>query len=187
MLFLPLSFSLSLLGACAVWAEIQESCCPGGSGGCSERLLWLQSRLAFCSFSKIGFLHLVSCLCAASSRWPSKRLANLAIQVSAVLQPKASRAFEVSSHNVGIGSDLKGIALFHFKGYQSILGPFGTKSVPCGFVCEMRDYPNRLERWGSQHRYFFLEQRPPFIMPCSRIASKFRGKNRALGITNSFM
>ena len=59
---------------------------------------------------------------------------------------KASRAFEVSSHNVGIGSDLKGIALFHFKGYQSILGPFGTKSVPCGFVCEMRDYPNRLER-----------------------------------------
>ena len=54
--------------------------------------------------------------------------------------------FEVSSHNVGIGSDLKGIALFHFKGYQGILGPFGTKSVPCGFVCEMRDYPNRLER-----------------------------------------
>ena len=29
------------------------------------------------------------CVCAASSRWPSKQLANLAIQASAVLQPKA--------------------------------------------------------------------------------------------------
>lgn len=62
-------------------------------GQVGARSAWLQRRLAFGSFRKIGFLHLVSCLCATSNRWPSKQLANLAIQASAVLQPKASRAF----------------------------------------------------------------------------------------------